>query len=309
MAKVLGLALLVALTAASFTGYLEPGLDAALGKRLAAHNDEYLERSFNEAIAGFGVMSMWKAGLDIIEGSEIGASIGVSAQLEVGDIVQPAYDYVDIAWRTLFIGSVTLLGIRYLLEASELIDSGVVTFTFIMLTLAFLAAWVVPSRRRIRDLLRDVVGASIVASLALFYLLPLSVWGASRLSGVLTAPSIQEANAGFAGAREQLFPDPPENGDNWAKRLKAIPDRIEQIGTYLKDNATQMITWTVKLVAGYIFDCIVFPVALFALLLWLTRSVLGYISRRNMHRTFREDLRAALAGRERPASPERDPLP
>jgi len=290
------LIVLAALILASFTGHLEPGLDAVLGNKLQTSNDAYLERSFNGAIVGFGVMSVLKAGLGIIEGSEAGLSIGFTAQFEVGDIVQPVYDYVDIAWRTLFVGSVTLLGIRYLLQAAELIDTYVVTFTLIMATIAFLAAWVFPSKKRFREVLRDIVGVSMVASLALFYILPLSVWGAAKLSGVITAPSIKEANAGFANAREQLFPDAPDNGDSWAKKLKAITGRIEQICTYLKDKTTDMITWTVKLVAGFIFDCIVFPVTLFALLLWLTRSTLRYIFHRNMQRTFREDLSAALIG-------------
>lgn len=291
-----GLVILVVLILASYSGYLEPILDAALGNQLQRSNDSYLDDSFNKAIAGFGIMSVWKAGLDIIEGSEVGASIGVSAQLEVGDIVQPAYDYVDIAWRTLFVGSVTLMGIRFLLQAAEMIDAYIVTFTLFAVTAAFLAAWLLPTRKRFREILRDIVCVSIVASLALFYILPLSVWGAARLSSVITAPSINEANNGFSNAREQLFPDTPDNGDSWAKKLKAIPDRIEQIGTYLKDKATDMVTWTIKLVAGYIFDCIVFPVSLFILLLWLTRSAMNYIFHRNAQRSFREDMRAILIG-------------
>jgi hypothetical protein len=292
--KIAGLVSLIILSITSLTGCLEPGLDSVLGKHLAAKNDRYLDSSFDEAITGFGVMSVWKAGLDIIEGSEVGASIGVSARLQVGDIVQPAYDYVDIAWRTLFVGSVTLLGIRYLLQAAELVDSYVLSFTLIMVTLAYIGAWVIPSKQRLRSILRDIVGVSIVASLALLYILPLSVWGASKLSGIITAPSIKEANAGFDQARHQLFPEAPDNGDSWTKKLKDIPSRIEQIGTYLKDRSTEMITWTVKLVVGYIFDCIVFPVTLFVMLLWLTRGVLTYVFQRNIQRTFRDDLSAIL---------------
>jgi hypothetical protein len=87
-----------------------------------------------------------------------------------------------------------------------------------------------------------------------------------------------------------------ENGAGWTKKIKEIPKRIEIIGTYLKDKATEMITWTIKLVAGYIFDCIVFPISIFVVLLWLVRSVLTHVFQRNMHRRLRDDLRSVLEG-------------
>ncbi|MBT3191581.1 MAG: hypothetical protein HN341_03405 [Verrucomicrobia bacterium] len=308
--RLAGLIALGVLTVASFTGFLEPGLDAVFGNRLQARNDAYLEQAFNNAITGFGVMSVWKAGLDIIEGSEVGANVGVSARLQVGDVVQPAYDYVDIAWRTMFLGSVSLLGLRYLLQAAELVDAYVLTFTLAMLTLAYIGTWLLPTKTRLRTMLRDVVGVGIVASLALFYMLPLSVWGAAKLSGIITAPSVKEASAGFDQARLQLFPEASISTDNWVMKLRDIPERIEQIGTYLKTRSTEMITWTVKLVAGYIFDCIVFPVAIFVMLLWLTRGVLKYVLHRNMQRSLRDDIRAALGAPLLPSpAPEIEPSP
>ena len=60
-----GVVVLMALLATSITGHLEPALDAVIGHKLQTSNDAYLEHSFNKAIVSFGVMSVWKAGLDI----------------------------------------------------------------------------------------------------------------------------------------------------------------------------------------------------------------------------------------------------
>jgi hypothetical protein len=189
-----------------------------------------------------------------------------------------------------------LLGTRYLLQAAELVDSSVLSFTLLCAALAFLAAAIIPARRQIRGILRDITSVGAVMTIMLFYILPLSIHGASRLSAIITAPSIAEATTEFDNTRRKLFPDMDDNGAGWTKKIKEIPKRIEIIGTYLKDKATEMITWTIKLVAGYIFDCIVFPISIFVVLLWLVRSVLTHVFQRNMHRRLRDDLRSVLEG-------------
>jgi len=120
--------LLVGFLITSATGQSERlfgimGLDS-----LSGVNRAYLEASSVKSIGMFGVLSTIKVGLAIVEGSELGVGFG----LQVGDIVQAAYDYVDIAWRTVLAGTVILFGTKYLLEAAALVDQW-----FLVLTLCF----------------------------------------------------------------------------------------------------------------------------------------------------------------------------
>ena len=140
---------------------------------------------------------------------------------------------------------------------------------------------------------------SIVAGLAIYYVLPLSVWGASKLSRVITAPSLEQAEKGFEQTKDKLFPADPEDGGGWVKKLRSIPERIEQIGTYLKEKAKDLTVWTIKIIAGYVFDCIVFPITLFILLVWLTRAVMRYVFQKNLQRSFREDLNAVFGAEKK----------
>ncbi len=80
------------LTALGFTDRLLGicGLD-----RLSEKNEAYLESSQERTLQTFAVLSTIKVGLAVVEGTEIGVGFG----LEIGDVVQAAYDYVDIAWR------------------------------------------------------------------------------------------------------------------------------------------------------------------------------------------------------------------
>lgn len=301
MRRIVFRALIVSLCAVSaalaFLGPLD-GLAERLGSQaLIARNTEHLDNSFGKALAGFGVMSALKAGLDIIEGSEVGASFGVTAQLEVGDIVQPAYDYVDIAWRTLLTGCIALVAIRYLQQAATLVDGYLLGTALALSAFVMLLRWWFPRWTGAREVARDALSLVIVATLAFYYAIPLSVWGASRLSSAITQPAIEEAQRGFRGARDALFPDSSDVTDGFLSRLQDLQDRVQQIATYLKYKTTDILVWTIKLIAAYLFDCIVFPVALFVLMLVLLRATMRYLLHRQLGRSLRADLTQYLTDR------------
>lgn len=64
---------------------------------------EYFDEVYDVNSDAFLVLSVTKAGLAVIEGSTFGGGIVVEAQIELGDVVQPLYDLVDVVWYvTLF---------------------------------------------------------------------------------------------------------------------------------------------------------------------------------------------------------------
>ena len=102
----------------SATGYLDGLIRKSGGAMLLESNDTYLDESFNRSMKGFLVLSAIKSGVAVLEGSEI----GVGFNLQVGDIAQSIYDYVDVAWKAALAGGTVLLLIRLILQAMQLID-------------------------------------------------------------------------------------------------------------------------------------------------------------------------------------------
>ena len=100
------------------SGLLDRGLNRVGLGELALVNQQYLDASYDSALEGFLVLSAIKSGLAVIEGSEVG--IGFS--LQVGDLVQSVYDYVNIAWKTVLAGGTILLMTRLALEGVTLMD-------------------------------------------------------------------------------------------------------------------------------------------------------------------------------------------
>lgn len=183
--KAIALALCLLFSVFSFRGTLDPVVNVFGGGALKAHNQEYLDGTFKKALIGFAAMSSIKAGLAVIEGSTVGVNIGMSAHLQVGDIVQAVYDSVDIAWRTMLIGCVTILSIQFLLEAADIVSKYMLSFTFALLGISLALRWWggrCGQWRQVKDFVRNILSFSIVLVLAGVYLLPFSVWSGSHLS-------------------------------------------------------------------------------------------------------------------------------
>ncbi len=71
----------------------------------------------------FLVFSAIKASLALIEGS----TFGVGVELQVGDLIQPAYDYVDFFWNV-FLCAFVVMGFYKIL-----LDAGILTLGFVLI--------------------------------------------------------------------------------------------------------------------------------------------------------------------------------
>ncbi|MEX2606559.1 MAG: hypothetical protein WD708_04370 [Kiritimatiellia bacterium] len=279
------------LGALAFRGTLDPLIQQLGSSALREQNETYLTDTFEKALVGFGVMSGLKAGLAVIEGSTGGVSAGISLHLQVGDVVQSAYDYVDIAWRTLLAGCISLLCMQYLLQAAALVDAYVLGVCLILLGFLWGLRGFRQSITGFHQVLRDGCMLSVFAVLVVYLLLPVSIWSAARLSEHITRGSILSAQKGFAETSARLFPESEEQGEGLMARVKQIPDRIEFIAHQLKQRGSDMALWTIQLIAGYLFDCILFPLGMFVILLQGTRSLMRYCYHCGLQSTLRRELR------------------
>jgi hypothetical protein len=272
----------------------------AIGMQKATHyNTEYLETSFDKSVKGFLILSSIKSGLAVLEGSEI----GVGFNLEIGDLVQSIYDYVDIAWKTALAGSTILLLMRLLF-----LTIGSIDHYFLALLLFFLSGFLYfslffPKRVKLNRLLKEIVLFFLVLTVTLYFILPFSISGAAFLSKRITLPLINDATAGFSSVQhdlspeslsERLFESSEEKGLlsrlNVPKQLHNMKERIKETGVWLKDKMDDMAMWTIKLVAGYLFDCIVFPFTFFFILFIFSKGIMGYVLGLRRDKSLKDDL-------------------
>jgi len=83
---------------------------------LSAEAESLVDDSLAKNQQAFLVLSGIKAALALVEGS----SVGVGFSLEVGDVVQPAFDYVHFFWQVFLVGFVIMGTYKILLETGML---------------------------------------------------------------------------------------------------------------------------------------------------------------------------------------------
>ena len=63
----------------------------------------YLDKTYDESKRLFLVLSLIKGTTDVIEGSTVNVSMILGMEIEVGDIVQPIYDIINIYIASKFV--------------------------------------------------------------------------------------------------------------------------------------------------------------------------------------------------------------
>ncbi|MFZ0135281.1 MAG: hypothetical protein WAK95_22305 [Desulfobacterales bacterium] len=300
LAVLLGLALLAALVGVADVPIHRLGM-----RKVAAANEAYLKQSMDKAVSGFLILSGIKTGLAVIEGSEVG--IGFS--LQIGDVVQSVYDYVDIAWKTALAGGTVILITRLVLQAVALIDQWSLGLTLGCALVLVLAGWIFPRRLRLKRLLQDATFFLAVGTVVFYFVFPFSIAGAAFISQRITAPLIAESQRSFESIKEDfsvdsinrhLFNDDSSDKENGIAglilkgRLAKIKEAIKSQAEYFQAKSRSIALWTLQLIAGYLFDSIIFPVTFFILLFVIVKGALLYVFEDRKQQAFGEQMQAVL---------------
>ena len=204
-------------------GYIDiPIHKLGMGK-VAESNEQYLKDSLDKSVTGFLVLSGIKTGLAVIEGSEV----GIGFNLELGDIVQAVYDYVDIAWKTALAGGTVILLTRLVLKAVAIVDHWCLALTLCAAISYLVVKWFFPRSKRLFRITRETTFFLILFSVIFYLIFPLSISAAAFLSGKITAPLIRESQRSFESIQDELtvdninrrlFPDDLKKSEGWFSR-------------------------------------------------------------------------------------------
>ncbi|MGD9369548.1 MAG: hypothetical protein PVH87_27810 [Desulfobacteraceae bacterium] len=268
----------------SAVGYTDRALNWCGMRYLSQANNSYLEDAFNKSLSGFLILSSIKSGLAVVEGSEV----GVGFNLELGDIVQPVYDYVDIAWKAALAGGSIIVGMQLALKGMTLVDHWTLAILLLLLSACRLTRRLPTRWNRIHTGLKQALRFVTTLSLAFYLLLPLSVTGAAALSHHITRPLLQQAQQELERIENEICPK--NMGREALTDLAAesfssptLKNRLADTGTgvhmlisFLKTETDQIAALAFKLIAAYLFDCILFPLLFGLILMTMLRGGVNY---------------------------------
>lgn len=246
---------------------------------LTARTETLVDDAIASNTATFLVVSAIKAGLAVVEGS----AVGVGFELEIGDFVQPVYDYVDFIWKALLY-ALMVLGLYKLLLEAGMLAAG------LKLIGAGLALWALAlTARRYRKAAARWGRVAVVLGLLLAYVVPAALWATHFLSSHYTDPLKARYDAQIAGIKAEL-------GDT-ADELMDLRDRVSVLrpGESLDEVKAAMLiamhraanlvwggmTAFVSLVLILFFEQFVFPL----LSAWVLYRFVHYAVDRTLHAT------------------------
>ncbi|MEO0797007.1 MAG: hypothetical protein AAFX93_17760 [Verrucomicrobiota bacterium] len=266
--------------------------EKALGP-LDSSNEAYLEESFEDASRLFLVLTAVKSVLAVVEGSEIGVGFG----LELGDLVQGVYDYVDFAWQIVLWATMIIVMTRMTLELSQFLDQWLLVIALGSMLFYLVSAWFMPQRRAVARVLRDISFFSTILALAAYLVVPLAVAGGSMLSEEITEARVQEAETNITALKVELEKRfaAVEDADGFFGKAAKMSDATLTLTTFLSAQTKDLFWDVITISAAYLFDTIIFPLGLFLIMFWLTRILARYFFGLRRGQVFREDMDTLMA--------------
>ena len=88
------------------------------------------------------------------------------------------------------------------------------------------------------------------------------------------------------------------------QRYEGLKKRIQEVESYLGSQAKRLAETTFQLIAGYLFDCVIFPLAFLAVLILLVKGLPGYLVRLEWDRRLSATIRHAFRPTSAPPRPK-----
>ena len=260
----------------SVFGVLSKIFEITIFDFLKNESEEYMRSSYNQSKTLFLTLSLIKGTMGVIEGSTLNANAIIGINLELGDIIEPVYEMINILWKTSLL-SVVILKI-------ETLYFGFFTMklsTFLLsVSMTFIAPWVF-IKNKFTEILSKISKYFFYSFLFIYLLIPSVLFMTSKVVNVMETeykePAIKriEQNVGNLNSSAEALFRPAENTSifNIKGQVDTYKDKIDSFKTEA-GNVTESISEDVPLIIGVtIFGYIILPLLLTIFLYKLAKSL------------------------------------
>ncbi|MFV0345077.1 MAG: hypothetical protein ACK5IQ_02330 [Bacteroidales bacterium] len=280
--KRLPLILLLALLVLSATGVTNYLFEKIFYTSIKGTCQEYLARANDEADDLFIGLTAAKATVAVFEGSTMGVSAGVEMNLQAGDIVQPIYDGVDIAWKVslMSIVSLKIQQLFFIFFELNFLKWLIVLGIIFFIPILFWKNYLTRLSHRISRFL-------IMMALVIYVLFPVGIWCISTLSSYVNStyrePAAKEFQAGVdrLDKAADIFSGTDANADidgwDWinpsaiyskmGKKWDNLSEKIDNLKKELSSLSGSMVSNLSTIVTTFVIEVLVLPI-IFLVLFW-----------------------------------------
>ena len=246
----------------SLFGLLSKAFEITIYDFLKKESQQYMQDSYNESKNLFVTLSVLKGTMAVIEGSTLNANAVVGVDVELGDVVEPIYDMVNILWRTSLV-SVVILKIETLY-----FDFFSVKLSSFLITAALIG--LAPSlffKNKFTDIIRKISKYIFYSFLFIYLLIPFVLFVTSlsvnKMEKEYQVPAISRINKNVTelGEAAKSFFQPAENTSifNFKGQIDTYSGKIDTFNQSA-NSVSSSISEDVPLIIGVtIFGYIILP--------------------------------------------------
>ena len=260
----------------SVFGVLSKIFEITIFDFLKNESEEYMRNSYNQSKTLFLTLSVIKGTMGVIEGSTLNANAVIGINLELGDIIEPVYEMINILWKISLL-SVVILKIETLYFAFFTMKLS----TFLLsVSMTLIAPWVF-IKNKFTEILSKISKYFFFSFLFIYLMIPSVLFMTSKVVNVMESeykePAIKriEQNVGNLNSSAEALFRPAENTSifNIKGQVDTYKDKIDSFKTEA-GNVTESISEDVPLIIGVtIFGYIILPLLLAIFLYKLAKSL------------------------------------
>jgi hypothetical protein len=237
----------------------------------------YLERAYEESKKLFITLSLLKGTTDVIEGSTVNVNVILGMNIQIGDLVQPIYDIIDILWK-ISLASVVVLKLETIYYeifkmklASILIFISLVTYfpyTF--------------SKNMVTEALKKISKYTLLGLTFIYILLPGTILLSSAMSDYFEKeykePAVVRLNQSLDKlnkVKDDLFVmEQSKNIFNIPGQIESTKNKFSNLGQEISNVSKDLADFTPVIIGITLLSYIIMPLLLLIFLYKLTKSLL-----------------------------------
>ena len=237
----------------------------------------YLEKTYEESKKMFLTLSLLKGTTDIIEGSTVNVSMIVGMEIEIGDIIQPIYDMINILWKV-SLASVVLLKLETIYyEIFKVKLATILTFISLITVFPYTIY-----KNKVTKILKKISKYSFFVLLYIYIVLPGAIYVNSAISKYFqkeyqypaTVELNQDLNRLNKVKDEMLSLDQSKSIFNIPGQIDSAKGKIDNFTKEINTISNDLVEDAPVIIGMLLLTSIVLPLLIAILLYVVTKSII-----------------------------------
>ena len=237
----------------------------------------YLERAYEESKKLFITLSLLKGTTDVIEGSTVNVNVILGMNIQIGDLVQPIYDIIDILWK-ISLASVIVLKLETIYyEIFKMKLASILIFISLVTYLPYTF-----SKNMVTEALKKISKYTLLGLTFIYILLPGTILLSSAMSDYFEKeykePAVVRLNQSLDKlnkVKDDLFVmEQSKNIFNIPGQIESTKNKFSNLGQEISNVSKDLADFTPVIIGITLLSYIIMPLLLLIFLYKLTKSLL-----------------------------------